>query len=76
MDQLMVDITDIPNVKANDTVIIIGKQGTQSISFDELAESIGTIGYELVCNIGRRVPRIYTKENLTVNITDYLINNI
>ena len=34
MDQLMVDITDIPNVKANDTVIIIGKQGTQSISFD------------------------------------------
>ena len=70
------DVWDIPNVKANDTVIIIGKQGTQSISFDELAESIGTIGYELVCNIGRRVPRIYTKENLTVNITDYLINNI
>ena len=76
MDQLMVDVTDIPNVNVDDTVIMIGKQGEQSIGFDELADSIGTIGYELVCNIGRRVPRIYTQKNATVNIVDYLINNI
>ena len=74
MDQFMVDITNIPNVKVNDTVTIVGKQGNLSIGFDELASSIGTIGHELVCNISRRVPRIYTEKGSTIKVVDYLIN--
>ena len=72
MDQMMVDITDITDVKLNDTVVLIGRQGNIKVGFDDLAKSMGTIGYELVCNIGRRVPRIYTKNNKIIDVVDYI----
>ncbi len=59
MDQFMVDVTDIPNVKANDEVILIGKSGDSKVSADDLADMIGTIGYEVVCTISDRVSKIY-----------------
>ena len=55
MDQFMVDVTNIPNVKYEDEVILIGPQ----YSADDIANDIGTIGYEVVCNISKRVPRLY-----------------
>jgi alanine racemase len=59
MDFIMVDVTDIPNVTAKDEVILMGRQGKEQITADEIAEKIKSISYEVLCLIGRRVPRIY-----------------
>lgn len=59
MDQFMIDVTDIPNVRRSDTVTLFGRQGDKEISVDEIAEIAGTINYEIVCDINKRVPRIY-----------------
>jgi alanine racemase len=58
MDQLMVDCGDDP-VRAGDEAVLIGAQGDQRITADEWADTLGTIGYEVVCGIGPRVPRRY-----------------
>ncbi len=58
MDQIMVDVSDVDvTVKPNDVVTLIGRDGNEEITADELASSIGTIGYEIVCGITKRVPR-------------------
>lgn len=62
MDQMMVDITDIKNVNVGDDVILVGKQGGKEVTFEEIAELAGTINYEIICGIGKRVPRIYKQE--------------
>lgn len=59
MDQFMVDISDIPGVKPEDTVTLIGTDGDAQVSADEIAKLCGTINYEIVCGIGKRVPRVY-----------------
>lgn len=59
MDQMMVDVTDIPDVDYESEVILIGKSGKEIITADDLANLIGTIGYEIVCGISKRVERIY-----------------
>ena len=61
MDQFMVDVSHIPDVCAGDTVTIFGTEGSQTITADEVAEKAQTIGYELVCGIAPRVPRVYLK---------------
>lgn len=61
MDQLMVDVTHIPGVQPGDTVTIFGTDGEAAITADEVAEKARTIGYELVCGIAPRVPRVYLK---------------
>ena len=61
MDQLMVDVTHIPGVQPGDTVTIFGTDGEATITADEAAEKAQTIGYELVCGIAPRVPRVYLK---------------
>ncbi|NLJ69206.1 MAG: alanine racemase [Firmicutes bacterium] len=58
MDQCMVDVGDL-SVKIGEEVVLLGRQGSQEITADELAEKMGTINYEIVCMIGSRVPRIY-----------------
>lgn len=59
MDQFMVDVTSLPEVKQGDEVVLIGRQGDQEITADEIAQLIGTISYEIVCGINARVPRVY-----------------
>ena len=59
MDQMMVDVTSIPDVELNTEVVLIGKSGNEVITADDLAHLYGTIGYELVCGINKRVNRIY-----------------
>ena len=59
MDQTAVDVTDLPKVKLGDEVILIGKGKKDMISVEELADLACLIPYEIVCGIGRRVPRIY-----------------
>jgi alanine racemase len=58
MDQLMVDCGD-DDVAVGDEVVLIGRQGNNEIRAEEWAETLGTIGYEIVCGIGARIPRHY-----------------
>ena len=59
MDQFMVDVTHIPNVKQGDEVVLVGSQGDKRISVEEVADMAGSFNYEFVCGINKRVPRIY-----------------
>lgn len=59
MDQVMLQLDKVPEAKAGDEVVLIGEQGGERISAEEVAERWGTINYEVVCGIGRRVPRVY-----------------
>ncbi|MGN1480669.1 alanine racemase [Porcipelethomonas sp.] len=59
MDQLVLDVSDAGGVKEGDIVTLIGRDGCEEITADELASLYGTIGYEVVCGISKRVPRIY-----------------
>lgn len=59
MDQMMIDITDIDGVKVGDEVTLFGRDGNELITADDVASSYGTIGYELICGVSVRVPRIF-----------------
>ena len=59
MDQLMIDVSDVPEAKSGDIVILIGEENGDRITADDLAQIYGTSGYEVVCGISKRVPRIY-----------------
>ena len=59
MDQLMIDVSGIDGVREGDIVTLFGRDGDLSVTADELAAMYGSIGYELVCGISQRVPRIY-----------------
>ena len=59
MDMCMVDVTDVPSACEGDDVVLIGSQGNERITADEIAVKIGTIAYEVLCGISSRVPRIY-----------------
>jgi len=72
MDQCMIDVTGIEDVKVGDEVVLFGEQNGSFISIDEIAEKLGTINYEVVCMIGKRVPRVYVKEGKIVNIVNYI----
>ena len=60
MDITMLDVTHIKGVKQGDEAVLIGKQGNDKVTVDELAEKAGTISYEILCGITSRVPRVYT----------------
>lgn len=59
MDQLMIDVTDVPDAVSGDIVTLMGREGDDIITADDLAVLCNTIGYEIVCGISKRVPRIY-----------------
>lgn len=63
MDQIMVQLDHVPSAKENDEVVLIGKQAGERISADEVADTWGTINYEVVCGIDSRVPRYYTNRS-------------
>ena len=62
MDQCMIDVSDIPDVKRGDEVTIIGRDGDEVISATDIADRMNTINYEITCLIGKRVPRVYIKD--------------
>lgn len=71
MDQFMVDVTDIPEAAENDKVTLLGVDGESHISAEELGALSGRFNYELVCDIGTRVPRVYFKQGQIVTVKDY-----
>lgn len=72
MDQLMLDVTHIEGVSAGDMVTIVGSDGGNTLTFDEMADLCGTINYEKVCLIGKRVPRIYRRGGKDIAVADYV----
>lgn len=61
MDQCMIDVTHVPDVKVGDEVIIMGTDGKNTILADDIGDATGTINYEIVCAFGQRLPKVYIK---------------
>lgn len=74
MDQIMVDVTDFENVNIGSEVIIFGNQKESFLSIDEHAELVGTVNYELITLIGKRIPRVYYKAGEIVDVSNYLLS--
>lgn len=62
MDQFMVDVTDIPGTKFMDRAVLVGKDGDDCITVDELSALSGRFNYEFVCCLGKRIPRVYRRD--------------
>lgn len=71
MDQFMIDVTDLPQTKEGDLVTLIGKDGDEQITIEELGELSGRFNYELACDLGKRIPRVYTKGGKILYTKDY-----
>ncbi len=71
MDQFMIDVTGIPDVREGETVTLIGADKDSRITVEELSRLSGRFHYELVCDLGKRIPRIYTKGGVLISIKDY-----
>ena len=61
MDQCMIDVTDVPDVKVGDDVIVMGSDGKNTILADDIAKATGTINYEIICAFGQRLPKVYVR---------------
>jgi len=75
MDQMMVDVTDIPGVQVNDRVVLVGKYDDEEITMEAIAEAADSFNYEFVCGISRRVPRIYVSGGKTVHSVHNLLDS-
>ena len=74
MDQCMIDVTDARHpVSVGDEAVLFGRQGGEEISVGEVASAIGTISYEVLCIIGKRIPRVYIQNGKICNVLNYLI---
>lgn len=71
MDQLMIDVTGIPGVKRNDVVTLIGRDGDEVITVEEISELAGTFNYEFVCDLNKRIPRNYYMNGEYIGSHDY-----
>lgn len=73
MDQCMVDATEIEDIAIGDEVVVFGRQGKKEIGVDEIACYLETISYEVLCDIGRRIPRIYVRDGQVESVVNYLL---
>lgn len=71
MDQFMVDVSDIPEADEGDEVTLIGPDGAEEITMEMLGALSGRFNYELACDLGKRIPRVYLKEGKVVCTRDY-----
>ena len=71
MDQFMVDVTDIRDVCFGDKVTLIGRDGNETITVENLSELSGRFNYEFVCDLGKRIPRVYVKNGSVAEQVDY-----
>lgn len=72
MDQCLLDVTDLPDIKEGSQIIVMGEAGGRRITADFLASKAGLINYEIICGLSRRVPRVYFDGDEVVSTTDYL----
>lgn len=74
MDQMMVDVTEIPEAQLNDTVVLVGSSAEERITVEEIAARQDSFNYEFVCGISRRVPRVYLMNGKIVHSVLYLLD--
>jgi len=74
MDQMMVDITDIPDVTEADIAVLVGQSGQERITVEEISQMAGSFNYEFLCNIARRVPRLYYQDGKLTEKHNYLLD--
>lgn len=74
MDQMMVDVTEIPQAELNDVVVLVGRDGKEVITVEQIAAQGDSFNYEFVCGISRRVPRVYTLGGQVVHSVVYLLD--
>lgn len=74
MDQLMLDVTKAMPVQVGDEVVFYGRQGEGEISVEEIADTLGTINYEVTCMLDRRIPRVYKENDETTTVVNILRN--
>ena len=67
MDQMMIDVTNAPGAEIGAVVTLIGTDGNETITADDVAGLCGTIGYEIVCGISKRVPRMFLEDGKLVH---------
>ena len=68
MDQFMIDVTDIPNVKTGDEVILLGESNGINFNADDIAKCMNSINYEVLCLLKKRVPRAYIKSGQIIHV--------
>ena len=73
MDQMMVDVTDIPGVQPEDPVVLVGRDGENEITMEQISAVAGSFNYEFMCGISRRVPRYYCAQGQIVRSVYYLL---
>lgn len=71
MDQFMVDVTSIEGVSFGDNVTLIGKDGNRTITVEDLGELSGRFNYEFICDLGKRIPRVYVRNGKISEQVDY-----
>lgn len=71
MDQFMVDISELPEIKQGDEVTLVGRDGDEYISIEEVADMSYSFNYEFVCDIGKRIPRVYYRHGKVIETKDY-----
>ena len=71
MDQLMADVTDIKGVREGTEVTLMGTEGSETITADDLAGLCGTIGYEIICGISKRIPRVIYRDGEISDVVEY-----
>ena len=74
MDQMMVDVTGIPGVRVGDRVTLVGTDGDETITMEEISAMADSFNYEFVCGISRRVPRQYVRGGKTIRSVHYLLD--
>lgn len=74
MDQFMVDISEIPGAMEGDRVTLLGADGQERITAEELGELSGRFNYEFVCDLGKRIPRVYRQHGEITEVKDYFEN--
>ncbi len=74
MDQFMVDVTEIPETVIGDVATIIGRDGNESITVDEIAALSGRFHYEVVCDLNKRIPRTFYRDGVIVQRLDYFVH--
>lgn len=74
MDQMMVDITNIPDVKPDDPVTLVGTDGDESITMEAISAMADSFNYEFACGISRRVPRFYYQNGTQMTAVHYLLD--
>ncbi|NLC11069.1 MAG: alanine racemase, partial [Firmicutes bacterium] len=71
MDQVVLDISALPEARLEDEVVFYGTQGGETISVEEVAKQLGTISYEVLCAVGKRIPRAYIRNGKLVKVLSF-----